>query len=193
VESGPNSHRWQTAHPQLAPWSMDHVARPAAQANYYAQRASAGTIVGGKGDRDQLLTAFGYAEPTGICWSADQVRGWRHGSQTRPCKPPGGRIIAQLLCPPTPGAIAHPGHRGGGFAALCRPPMVNNLSSTCSDRISGQKKSPRVAPRTVWTNRRDPTNAADFKTRKQHARMEGRDFRRIGRSSQPIYLIPSNF
>src|SRR5437868_9050501 len=53
--------------------SMDHVPT-ALQAEYYAQRASAGLIVA----EATAISAdgFGYADTPGL-WSADQVRGWR--------------------------------------------------------------------------------------------------------------------
>ena len=53
--------------------SIDHVPT-ALQAEYYAQRFSAGLIVA----EATAISAdgFGYADTPGL-WSADQVRGWR--------------------------------------------------------------------------------------------------------------------
>ena len=82
--------------------SMDHVPT-ALQAEYYAQRASAGLIVA----EATAISAdgFGYADTPGL-WSADQVRGWR--LVTDAVHATGGRIIAQLW---HTGAIAHPDMR----------------------------------------------------------------------------------
>src|ERR1700674_5387457 len=70
--------------------SMDHVPT-ALQAEYYAQRASAGLIVA----EATAISAdgFGYADTPGL-WSADQVRGWRLVKNA--VHAAGGRIIAQL-------------------------------------------------------------------------------------------------
>ncbi|MEY2486040.1 MAG: N-ethylmaleimide reductase, partial [Verrucomicrobiota bacterium] len=69
--------------------SIDHVPT-ALQAEYYAQRASAGLIVA----EATAISAdgFGYADTPGL-WSADQVRGWR--LVTDAVHATGGRIIAQ--------------------------------------------------------------------------------------------------
>ena len=84
--------------------SIDHVPTRH-QADYYAQRASAGLIV-------SEATAispegFGWADTPGL-WSAEQVRGWRR--VTEAVHAAGGRIIAQLW---HTGAISHPDLRGG--------------------------------------------------------------------------------
>ena len=70
--------------------SMDHVPT-ALQAEYYAQRASAGLIVA----EATAISAdgFGYADTPGL-WSADLVRGWR--LVTDAVHATGRRIIAQL-------------------------------------------------------------------------------------------------
>jgi 2,4-dienoyl-CoA reductase-like NADH-dependent reductase (Old Yellow Enzyme family) len=70
------------------------------QAEYYAQRASAGLII-------TEATAispegFGWADTPGL-WTDEQVRGWRH--VTDAVHAAGGRIIAQLW---HTGAISHP-------------------------------------------------------------------------------------
>jgi N-ethylmaleimide reductase len=70
--------------------SRDHVAT-ALQAEYYAQRASAGLII-------TEATAispegFGWADTPGL-WTEEQVRGWR--GVTDAVHAAGGRIIAQL-------------------------------------------------------------------------------------------------
>src|SRR6202161_3322140 len=83
---------------------IDHVPT-ALQAEYYAQRASAGLIVAEATAINP--DCFGYVDTPGL-WSADQVRGWR--LVTDAVHATGGRIIAQLW---HTGAIAHPDMRGG--------------------------------------------------------------------------------
>src|SRR6266446_2129928 len=79
--------------------SIDHVPT-GLQAEYYAQRASAGLIVA---EATAISPdGFGYADTPGL-WSAEQVRGWRR--VTDAVHAFGGRIIAQLW---HTGAIAHP-------------------------------------------------------------------------------------
>jgi hypothetical protein len=79
------SHRHGTADPH-ARW-VDHVPT-ALQAEYYAQRASAGLIV----PEATAISAdgFGFADTSGL-WSADQVRAWR--LVTDAVHAAGGRII----------------------------------------------------------------------------------------------------
>src|SRR5579863_1638693 len=75
------------------------------QAEYYAQRASAGLIVA---EATAISPdGFGWADTPGL-WSAEQVRGWRR--VTDAVHAAGGRIIAQLW---HTGAISHPDLRGG--------------------------------------------------------------------------------
>jgi N-ethylmaleimide reductase len=75
------------------------------QARYYAQRASAGIIIG-------ECTAispqgYGWADTPGL-WSDEQVRGWR--LVTDAVHKEGGRILAQLW---HTGALSHPDFFGG--------------------------------------------------------------------------------
>ena len=84
--------------------SVDHVPT-ALQAEYYAQRASAGLIVA---EATAISPdGFGWADTPGLR-SKEQVRGWRQ--ITDAVHAAGGRIIAQLW---HTGAIAHPDVRGG--------------------------------------------------------------------------------
>jgi N-ethylmaleimide reductase len=81
--------------------SIDHVPTPL-QAEYYAQRASAGLIVA---EATAISPdGFGWADTPGL-WSAEQVRGWRR--VTDAVHAAGGRIIARLW---------HTGHRPSGHA-----------------------------------------------------------------------------
>ena len=83
----------------------DDHAPTALQAEYYAQRASAGLIIA---EATAISPdGFGWAGTPGL-WSADQVRGWRR--ITDAVHAAGGRIVAQLW---HTGAIAHPDVRGG--------------------------------------------------------------------------------
>jgi N-ethylmaleimide reductase len=84
--------------------SFDHVPT-AIQADYYAQRASAGLIVA---EATAISPeGFGWADTPGL-WSVEQMRGWR--KVTDAVHKAGGRIIAQLW---HTGAISHPDLRGG--------------------------------------------------------------------------------
>ena len=75
------------------------------QADYYAQRASAGLIVA---EATAISPeGFGWADTPGL-WSREQIRGWR--TVTDRVHAAGGRIIAQLW---HTGAISHPDLRAG--------------------------------------------------------------------------------
>src|ERR1700732_5647796 len=70
--------------------SIDHVPTQL-QADYYAQRASAGLIVA---EATAISPeGFGWADTPGL-WSAEQVRGWRRVPDA--VHAAGGPIIAQL-------------------------------------------------------------------------------------------------
>jgi N-ethylmaleimide reductase len=84
---------------------IDHVPT-ALQAEYYAQRASAGLIVA---EATAISPdGFGWADTPGL-WSAEQVRGWRR--VTNAVHAAGGRIIA------------HRRHRPSGFARRHAAPV----------------------------------------------------------------------
>ncbi|MGB8580556.1 MAG: alkene reductase, partial [Candidatus Sulfotelmatobacter sp.] len=79
--------------------SHDHVPT-ALQAEYYAQRASAGLIIA---EASAISPeGFGWADTPGL-WTEQQVRGWRR--VTEAVHAAGGRIVAQLW---HTGAISHP-------------------------------------------------------------------------------------
>jgi N-ethylmaleimide reductase len=111
--------------------SMDHVPT-ALQAEYYAQRASAGLIVA----EATAISAegFGYADTPGL-WSADQVRGWR--LVTDAVHAAGGRIIAQLW---HTGAIAHPDVRGGS------QPLSASDVDLLHESVTHRAESPQLLP-----------------------------------------------
>src|ERR1700685_3067462 len=84
--------------------SHDHVPT-ALQAEYYAQRATAGLIVA---EATAISPdGFGWADTPGL-WTQEQVRGWQ--LVTDAVHAAGGRIIAQLW---HTGAISHPELLGG--------------------------------------------------------------------------------
>lgn len=111
---------------------IDHVPT-ALQAEYYAQRASAGLIV-------SEATAispdgFGWVNTPGL-WSAEQVRGWRR--VTNAVHAAGGRIIAQLW---HTGAIAHPDLRGGTL------PLSASDVNLLQESVTPTGRKPTVKPR----------------------------------------------
>lgn len=105
----------------------------ALQAEYYAQRASAGLIV-------SEATAispegYGWIDTPGL-WSAAQVRGWRR--VTDAVHAAGGRIVAQLW---HTGAISHPDLRDGAQPLSASDVNAEHVSVTAAGRV------PTVAPR----------------------------------------------
>ena len=110
----------------------DHVPT-ALQAEYYAQRASAGLIIA---EATAISPdGFGWADTPGL-WSAEQVRGWRR--VTDAVHAAGGRIIAQLW---HTGAIAHPDLRGG------TQPRRHPTLICCQSSVTPTGRKPTVAPR----------------------------------------------
>ncbi len=112
--------------------SIDHVPT-ALQAEYYAQRATAGLIVA---EATAISPhGFGWADTPGL-WSAEQVRGWRE--VTDAVHAAGGRITAQLW---HTGAIAHPDLLDGSrpLSASDVDPLQQSVTPT------GHK--PTVTPR----------------------------------------------
>jgi N-ethylmaleimide reductase len=112
--------------------SDDHVPT-APQAEYYAQRATAGLIVteGAAISSD----GFGWADTPGL-WTEKQIRGWR--GVTDPVHAAGGRIIAQLW---HTGAMLHPDLRGGVLPLSASDVDPERRSVTAAGR------APTVAPR----------------------------------------------
>jgi len=89
----------------MAPLTRMRAANPGhvpseLHAEYYAQRASAGFIIG---ECTEISPdAYGWADTPGL-WSAEQVRGWR--SVTEAVHQKGGLMYAQLW---HTGAMSHP-------------------------------------------------------------------------------------
>src|SRR5205807_9476305 len=126
--------------------SMNHEPT-ALQAEYYAQRGSAGLIVA----EATAISAdgFGYADTPGL-WSADQVRGWR--VVTDAVHATGGRIIAQLW---HTGAIAHPDLRG------CSQALSASDVDLLHESVTASGRKPTVAPRPMTIAQVHQT-AADY-------------------------------
>ena len=116
------------AHPE------DHVPTEL-QAEYYAQRATAGLIIA---EATAISPdGFGWADTPGL-WSAEQVRGWRR--VTDEVHKRGGKIIAQLW---HTGAISHPELRDGVLPVSASDVDPLQVSVTRTGR------KPTVAPRAL--------------------------------------------
>ena len=152
--------------------SIDHVPT-ALQAEYYAQRASAGLIVA----EATAISAdgFGYANTPGL-WSVDQVRGWR--KVTDAVHAAGGRIIVQLW---HTGAIAHPDMRGGSQPLSASD--VNLLHESVT--ASGKKRTVAPRPMTIAEIRQ---TVADYARAAHNAMQAGFDGLEI--LAAYLYLIP---
>ena len=152
--------------------SGDHVPT-ALQAEYYAQRASAGLIVA----EATAISAdgFGYADTPGL-WSADQVRGWR--LVTDAVHATGGRIIAQLW---HTGAIAHPDMRGGS------QPLSASDVDLLHESVTTSGRKPTVAPRPMTIAEIRQT-VADYARAARNAMEAGFDGVEI--LAAYLYLIP---
>ncbi len=111
---------------------VDHVPTML-QAEYYAQRASAGLIV----SEASAISAdgFGWAGTSGL-WTPEQVRGWRR--VTDAVHAAGGRIFAQLW---HTGAIAHPDVLGG------KNPLSASDVNLLFETVTPVGRKPTVDPR----------------------------------------------
>ena len=112
--------------------SDDHVPT-ALQAEYYAQRATAGLIV----TEGVAISpdGFGWANTPGL-WTEAQIRGWRR--VTDAVHAAGGRIVAQLW---HTGAVSHPDLRGGALPLSASDVDPEQRSVTSAGRV------PTVTPR----------------------------------------------
>src|SRR6202140_3144404 len=137
----------------------DHV--PAIlQAEYYAQRASAGLIIA---EATAISPeGFGWADTPGL-WSEEQVRGWRR--VTDAVHTAGGRIIAQLW---HTGAISHPELQDG-----LQPVSASNVDpGQLSFTRTGRKLT--VTPRTL-TKHEIKDTIADYARAADNAMVAGFD------------------
>jgi N-ethylmaleimide reductase len=137
----------------------DHVPT-IVQADYYAQRASAGLIIA---EATAISPeGFGWADTPGL-WSEEQIRGWRR--VTDAVHAAGGRIIAQLW---HTGAISHPELRNG-----LQPVSASDVNPLqISVTRSGRK--PTVTPRPL-TKREIQATVADFGLAARNAVVAGLD------------------
>ena len=151
--------------------SHDHVPT-SLQAEYYAQRASAGLIIAeATAVRAQ---GFGWADTPGL-WTEEQVRGWRR--VTDAVHVAGGRIIAQLW---HTGAISHPELLDGG-----QPVSASNVDpGQISVTRTGRK--PTVIPRSLTRHEIQGT-VADFARAARNAMEAGFDGVQI--LANYLYLI----
>jgi N-ethylmaleimide reductase len=142
------------------------------QAEYYAQRASAGLIIA---EATAISPeGFGWADTPGL-WSEEQVRGWRR--VTDAVHAAGGRIIAQLW---HTGAISHPELREG-----LQPVSASDVDPLqISVTPSGRK--PTVKPRPL-TRQEIQTTVTDFGRAARNALVAGFDGVQI--LANYLYLI----
>src|SRR6202171_5478176 len=149
----------------------DHVPT-ALQAEYYAQRASAGLIVA---EATAISPeGFGWADTPGL-WSAEQVRGWRR--VTDAVHAAGGRIIAQLW---HTGAISHPDLRDG------LPPLSASDVDPLQVSVTPGGRKPTVTPRPMTKDEIRQT-VADYARAARNA-MEAR-FDGVQILANYLYLI----
>src|SRR6202161_717297 len=130
------------------------------QAEYYAQRASAGLIIA---EATAISPeGFGWANTPGL-WAEEQVLGWRR--VTDAVHEAGGRIIAQLW---HTGAISHPELQDGA-----QPGSASNVDSRqLSVKRVGRK--PTVTPRSL-TKQEIQVTVADFARAARNAMESGFD------------------
>jgi N-ethylmaleimide reductase len=100
---------------------------------YYAQRASAGLIIGE--GTEISPDAYGWADSPGL-WSREQVRGWR--GVTDAVHKKGGLIYAQLW---HTGAMSHPDFFDGAL------PMSASEVNPEQESVTPSGRKPTVAPR----------------------------------------------
>jgi N-ethylmaleimide reductase len=156
--------RMRAANPGHAPTEL--------HAEYYAQRASAGLIIG---ECTEISPdAYGWADTPGL-WSAEQVRGWR--AVTEAVHQKGGLMYAQLW---HTGAISHPDFFNGALPMSASDVNPEQESVT----PSGQKRT--VVPRPMSKNEIRRT-VAEFATAAKNAREAGFDGVQI--QANYLYLI----
>jgi N-ethylmaleimide reductase len=111
-------------------------------AEYYAQRASAGLIIGECTEISP--NAYGWADTPGL-WNAEQVRGWRVVTDAVHKK--GGLMYAQLW---HTGAMSHPDFFDGAL------PMSASNVNPAQESVTSSGRNPTVAPRPMELRQRMP-------------------------------------
>ena len=152
--------------------SVDDHVPTALQAEYYAQRATAGLIV----TEGVAISpeGFGWADTPGL-WSEEQVRGWCR--VTNAVHAAGGRIITQLW---HTGAISHPDLRGGARPLSASDVDPEQISVTAAGRV------PTVVPRPMTRDEIRRT-AADYARATRNAMDAGFDGVQI--QANYLYLL----
>ena len=141
-------------------------------AEYYAQRASAGLVIG---ECTEISPdAYGWADTPGL-WSAEQVRGWR--GVTDAVHKKGGLMYAQLW---HTGAMSHPDFFNGAL------PMSASNVNPQQESVTPSGKKPTVAPRPMSRDEIRQT-VADFGTAARNAMEAGFDGVQI--QANYLYLI----
>jgi N-ethylmaleimide reductase len=141
-------------------------------AEYYAQRASAGLIIG---ECTEISPdAYGWADTPGL-WSAEQVRGWRR--VTDAVHKNGGLMYAQLW---HTGAMSHPDFFDGAL------PMSASDVNPEQESVTPFGKKPTVSPRPMSGDEIRQT-VADFGTAAKNAMEAGFDGVQI--QANFLYLI----
>ncbi len=141
-------------------------------AEYYAQRASAGLIIG---ECTEISPdAYGWADTPGL-WSAEQVRGWR--GVTDAVHKKGALMYAQLW---HTGAMSHPDFFDGAA-----PMSASNVNPE-QESVTPSGRKPTVAPRPMSHDEIRRT-VADFGTAAENAMEAGFDGVQI--QANYLYLI----
>ena len=161
----------------MAPLTRMRASNPAhapteLHAEYYAQRASAGLIIGEGTEISRA--AYGWADTPGL-WSAEQVRGWR--AVTDAVHKRGGLMFAQLW---HTGALSHPDFFGGAL------PMSASDVNPEQESVTPSGRKPTVAPRPMTKNE-VRTTIADFGAAARNAMEAGFDGVQI--QANYLYLI----
>lgn len=107
----------------------------ALHAEYYAQRAGAGLIIGEATAVSR--EAFGWAATPGL-WTDQQVRGW--STVTEAVHAAGGRMLAQLW---HTGSMSHPDLRNG------RPPLSASAVDPLQQSVTEAGRVPTVVPQAM--------------------------------------------
>jgi N-ethylmaleimide reductase len=156
--------RMRATNPERAPTEL--------HAEYYAQRASAGLIIG---ECTEISPdGYGWADTPGL-WSAEQVRGWRRVTDAVHKK--GGLMYAQLW---HTGAMSHPDFFDGAL------PMSASDVNPEQESVTPSGKKPTVAPRPMSRDEIRQT-VADFGTAAKNAMEAGFDGVQI--QANFLYLI----
>src|ERR1700716_722452 len=156
--------RMRAANPGHAPTEL--------HAEYYAQRAAAGLIIG---ECTEISPdAYGWADTPGL-WSAEQVRGWR--AVTEAIHQKGGLMYAQLW---HTGAMSHPDFFNGAL------PISASDVNPEQESVTPSGPKPTVVPRPMTKNELRRT-VAEFGTAAKNAMEAG--FNGVQIQANYLYLI----